>query len=771
MDRIAELEKQLLAAQVRIARAEEEKARAEEGKARAEEEKERAEEEKTRAEEEKTRAEEETRETTLFEYIEACHDLIFANFTVETNKDITSKGSITNPGGRRCPYRLEPWEDFLEEQRVILGTLFSTFPAQTQAFRSRHYLKTRGQVIAATRVGDEDALRLVLQDLVAEPVTSIVERFQDEDAVKAEFDIGAGIAFETRVNALAGSEQGAGGRPRTPDGTKLRPDQICAYRRDDGHSTGRTMAYIIEHKAPHKLTLPHLRVGLRPMNIYEEVVNRPTIPVPEEIDARFHYNADRLAAAAVTQTFDYMIQAGLTYGCLTTGEGFVFLKIDWTHPITLFYHLAEPVPEVDEHRSNFLCCTAVSQVLAFTVLALDAQARQEHGQNDRRRAMESLKTWAVDWDTILRSIPQSERAAPPTSPAYKARTYKGVDRSPYLLRQNKARAAGERDRRVGLAGRHPSPESDDDNGGEARMPDTPTPARRRRALRDPARHPHGNSGPAGPSSQHGRSSQRRYCTQTCLLGLVVGGALDEACPNVALHRRTDGDHLHPVDHATWLGLLREQLGRTLDDGIVPLEKQGARGVLFQVTLLAHGYTFVSKATTASFIRELEHEAVVYDRLRPLQGTRVPVFLGAVDLREIGRTYYYDIEVRIIYLVLLSCGGRSLDEIPVSDDAKIQREAIQSVRALHMHGVVHTDVRDANVLWNEETQRAMVIDFEQAVLVEPPRPVLAPVVPNKRARRTGVQDTNTTTVNKPRSKSEVVRFKMQEDILYTQLIFD
>lgn len=182
---------------------------------------------------------------------------MFANFTVETNKDLTSKGSITNPAGKRCPSRLEPWVDFLEEQRVILGTLLSAFPARTEAFRSRHYLRTRGQVIAAKRVGDEYALGLVLQDLVAELVTSIVERFQEEDAVKAEFDIGAGIAFETRVNAL-----------------------ICAYRRDDGDAAGRTMAYIIEHKAPHKLTLPHLRLGLRPMNIHEDVVNRPTIPPP-----------------------------------------------------------------------------------------------------------------------------------------------------------------------------------------------------------------------------------------------------------------------------------------------------------------------------------------------------------------------------------------------------------------------------------------------------------------------------------------------------------
>src|SRR5438045_1752916 len=64
-------------------------------------------------------------------------------------------------------------------------------------------------------------------------------------------------------------------------------NQICVYRYDDGNLTGRTKAYIVEYKAPHKLTLPHLRLGLRPMNIYKEVVNRAIQPTAEEAEACF----------------------------------------------------------------------------------------------------------------------------------------------------------------------------------------------------------------------------------------------------------------------------------------------------------------------------------------------------------------------------------------------------------------------------------------------------------------------------------------------------
>ncbi|KAH8783446.1 hypothetical protein F5883DRAFT_637700 [Diaporthe sp. PMI_573] len=87
--------------------------------------------------------------------------------------------------------------------------------------------------------------------------------------------------------------------------------------------------------------------------------------------------------------------------------------------------------------------------------------------------------------------------------------------------------------------------------------------------------------------------------------------------------RSTGDRVamlvHPVDRPELLRLLREQLRRTLHDGVARIGKGGARGVLFQVTLLAYGYTFLSKGTVEEFVEDLEHEATVDHRLQPLQG--------------------------------------------------------------------------------------------------------------------------------------------------------
>ncbi|KAK7212727.1 hypothetical protein V2G26_019905 [Clonostachys chloroleuca] len=300
------------------------------------------------------------------------------------------------------------------------------------------------------------------------------------------------------------------------------------------------MVYVCEYKPPHKLTAPHLRLGLRPMDIYKDVVNRKTIPTSGDPDGRFRYWADRLAASAVTQTYHYMIEGGLEYGLLTTGEAIVFLRIYWDEPETLYYHLAEPGPEASAHPTNFHICTAVGQYLAFTLMALGSHGeRREHRQEERRRATDNLKRWAEDFETTLRSIPQDERSvSPEDSPAYQPTTYKDVDRSPYVLRRRKRRVAEGQIDKPPLTRDDGEDLSDDESA--PRPPDTPTPAGRnagqgpRRSQRlILERQPRGGGGGGG-----GQGRGQQYCTQKCLLGLLRGSFLDSKCPNVALHHKS-----------------------------------------------------------------------------------------------------------------------------------------------------------------------------------------------------------------------------------------
>ncbi|KAH7140423.1 hypothetical protein B0J13DRAFT_504647 [Dactylonectria estremocensis] len=179
---------------------------------------------------------------------------------------------------------------------------------------------------------------------------------------------------------------------------------------------------------------------------------------------------------------------------------------------------------------------------------------------------------------------------------------------------------------------------------------------------------------------------------------------------------------------------------------MPLGEGGARGVLFQVTLLAYGYTFVSKGTVRAFIPDLEHEATVYERLRPIQGVNVPVFLGAIDLRSMNKIYYYDHRVYVVHMMFLSWAGHRIDPAETLDGEGrlLEDKAVRSLRAMHQEGVVHKDVRVANMLFNSETNGIMIIDFERASLLRPPRRPLAQLVPNKRAWKQETMDVKTAT---------------------------
>ncbi|KID66885.1 Protein kinase-like domain protein, partial [Metarhizium majus ARSEF 297] len=195
---------------------------------------------------------------------------------------------------------------------------------------------------------------------------------------------------------------------------------------------------------------------------------------------------------------------------------------------------------------------------------------------------------------------------------------------------------------------------------------------------------------------------------------------------------------HPVSHGKWLALLQKQLERSLDEGITRLRQGGTRSVLFQVTLLAYGYTFLGKGTVRAFISDLTHEAAVYNRLSPLQGHDVPVFLGAIDLRAMDKIYYFVHRVYVVHMTFLSWGGDSLADALKTGftDKNLQSTAMTALRAIHQEGVVHKDVLFSNMLFNREVKRVMMIDFERAVLVKPPRPPLAQLVPSKRQRKPG-----------------------------------
>lgn len=421
--------------------------------------------------------------------------------------------------------------------------------------------------------------------------------------------------------------------------------------------------------------------------------------------------------------FNYMIQDGLRYGCLTIGVAYVFVKVELDYDnqtnsttATAFFHVAEPKNDVAAHGGD-LNHSAVMQVATFVLGAVDECSREGQIAKIRRADWaKKLPYWRTspdgDW-----SIPAAEFEA---------------ERRP-LMRP-------ERNTNDEKFAAPPKPLYTEFDYEENAMGGSKGSKRQRQRAPVVRRGPRTRSQTkaAGANDFFGIRTirERQYCTPKCLLGLITGDLLDEKCPNVDLHRRTRTGNHHPVDYTTWLDLLRRQLKKGMVDGFDRFQRyydDDESGYVFRVTLLAYGYTFFGKGANDDRAGKLVFEADVYKRLRPIQGVYVPVFLGEIDMVELGDTYVYGIGIRLTYFLFMSWGGHTLDDEDERRNEKVSRELRNALQAIHEQGVVHTDVRPTTVLWDDKTERVTIVDFAEAILEKQPRPDLAPfiLVPKKR----------------------------------------
>ncbi|KAL9122915.1 MAG: hypothetical protein Q9187_000527 [Circinaria calcarea] len=710
---------------------------------KAEAERQRAEEADRRTEVERQRADETNKRiqaTTLEECLHACHRYLHNALSVETDKLLTTKG-FTNPKNKFYPTLLRPWEDFPELQSSVFYEAYKFFhpPEQppVRCLNSVHYLEELGQNLSQRKLASEADLESFERTTVEGMVTRIIGQLCAMDPARTQFQLGQGVTFDNHTNSLSDaaeevqqylhirtpraspqpSSSSSSGSDSKP--TRTRADQFCVFRNSDGI---RKLLLVVEYKPPHKLSVGNLQAGFRPMNI-EDILMAATIP--NELEARLQYNADKLAAAVVTQTFHYMVENGLEFSYITTGEAFVFLHVQKEDPTTLYYHLAVPGDEVSNEEPEFsIPQIAISQVMSLCLIAFQSEQRNHRW---RRDAKKKLKKYIVDYEAILRQIPETERKLSPAS-TYKGRKNANPRESPYPTRR---KAQEEKAR----ARTRTSCDLDELRLGDDGQSDPDTPSKQRKGRLQLVSQTKSNEDTADKRSNTdnhpgSKGRQRQYCTQECLLGLVRGMVLDKRCPNVMLH--SGHTNWHAIDGQEFMRLVRSQLKDDLDNNCEPLGLQGARGALFKLTLASHGYVFVGKGTVRAFVPALSWEGSMYQKLRRLQGTAVPVYLGNIQLAH---RYYLDVDVRISHMLLMSWAGAIVEE---TIDGQEIRRTVEEVQA---EGVDQGDVRMANLLWNPERKRVMLIDFERAKYISYDKPslakderVLQEMSPNKKRKR-------------------------------------
>ncbi|KAK2022210.1 hypothetical protein LX32DRAFT_677351 [Colletotrichum zoysiae] len=723
-------------------REEEQRLREEEQRLREEEQRLREEEQRLRAEEQHRRKEAEelakaAQPQTLRKYLESCHSLSLA-IRVVTDRSLTTQGETTNPTGRIFPRRIIPWDDFATRQGDIWDQLsnFCSFSSRA-VFPSPHQLEYVMSLISP--ISSETGLRNFQRDTVENAVQKLVNEAYSNTRLRNHIGLQGTVTFESHTNlgetdkALSEAMEhmsiekndidgAATSKPpnrkprRRARGKGNRADQFCIYRTSDSRNVP---AVAIEYKAPHKLRCDEVVTGL-------ESEIRPDRDVINQDGEGFAFASRSLVAAVVTQLFSYMIGKGIRYGYVCTGEAFVFLHIP-DDPTIVYYSVRVPNLDVLDDDENRLHGTAVAQVFAFILQAL----RAEPPPLSWHDAAAGLDTWAVEYEDVLRNIPETVRKGKEARASpYKPQRWRGFKRSPIRTRS--------RCKQSDSNANH----GDDSGDDEEETPPSPTPSRLLRT-KGQVINMSTSAGSARKEAQqddrgrrHGERKQqnikdRPFCTPQCLLGLTNGGQMDGRCLNIQYHGH---QHLSQLD---LLQLVRTQLAGDRGPGadVTPLHLSGSVGSLFKVRLSSHGYTFVAKGVETLDVARLQHENKVYDRLRPIQGKHIPVCLGRVDL---DLPLYYDSGV-YKHVLFLSWAGVPLFDT-ANEAARADIDAVaKAYKKMHNLGVLHRDAALRNVLRDTVSGSLMVVDFERAKInCRPPLGLLSSNVQNKKRKRAALE---------------------------------
>ncbi|RDA93019.1 hypothetical protein CP533_0723 [Ophiocordyceps camponoti-saundersi (nom. inval.)] len=360
-------------------------------------------------------------------------------------------GPIRKIRSSLCPTELKPWTGFVEEQRRFLGELMSSSEDDGWAasrleewFGLYSVLKKKwGHKLEGLHRSDGRCAS-VFHKAVTIPAYDFNEytMWFSRWARDWSYKPCRRIPSDAICSVPVAKSDEMKGWPEVDDTHRKNRQQVYFVRedipKDDKKGDIRkTLATFYDFQHPQKLTAAILRAGLheplkmRPQGSNDIAIEKAsnddfgTQPV-SRAEARFRVRASRLTLAALAPSYQFMLSNGLEYGLLTTMEAFVFLRVDWSQPQTLFYHLAEPLTEAEMYGPH---CSAVPQLSAFIAQAVDGCVKKK-GWGDRERAVKGAIPWDVDFATELVDLPPYLLAPPIGSSACRPNLDPLVERRP-----------------------------------------------------------------------------------------------------------------------------------------------------------------------------------------------------------------------------------------------------------------------------------------------------------------------------------------------------
>ena len=357
------------------------------------------------------------------------------------------------------------------------------------------------------------------------------------------------------------------------------------------------------------------------MDFWEQMVKAHDVPNTKD------EKAERIVGSVIAQEYHVMIQKGLEYSYVINELALVLLQVFYEGPGTLCYHLCELNKKVNsEDEQSFLQpTTAITRVLCLCLMSFHSCLHDQQWQNE---AQAQLPIWKSSFDgtqsPVSKSeLPQSTPNSKHTYPRPQSTTSKFL--LPLSSSVESLTVKGHQAPTWSWPGCSPSTATYHDESSD---PDSDFEAsgQRKRGFSEVGSSPPVQRMVRQATStqisdcQHGRHNAC-FCTQRCLHGLQQDGLLNDACPNMMLHKQGGDSRRHAIDSTTLVQLVKQQLDDNINQNCTPMRGCGASGAPFNVTCAAYGYTVLGKGTTSCRWPELLHEAkyiVSCSRLRVLQ---------------------------------------------------------------------------------------------------------------------------------------------------------
>ncbi|KAL6900007.1 hypothetical protein GGI43DRAFT_406048 [Trichoderma evansii] len=615
----------------------------------------------------------ETQPQNLTSYLTACHTLHLQFKKGSCRSLITQKESLS----WTFPRRIIPWDlSFQSLQQSIWHRLLPGCYFTDQAMFSPPQ-RLENVRRSLTPVNSEASLQHFGHYTIENTIMEMLDRLMEDDILWN----GLGLSDDIRVSMEADKDLGQVYEPmlqsswhkgagelqlsmrnshRKAKRQGIWANRSCIYRQLDGETTP---VFAIMHQLPHRLQLEEIDCGLASeIELVQDVIDKE--------GGDFKFASKTLVAATITQLYSYMVSKDIRYGCVSTGEAFIFCCISRNDPSNIYCTACVPGRDVQRDDPLRLHRTAAASLFALVLHALREKPLPELWYD----SVKNLDAWTMGYDDLLDKV-RKMNAPRPKASSIQEQPWRGFDRSPLLAEQMRGRS----DRKRGEEIKH---WIDNVSGQDVADGDFSESSAKKPTLQD-----------------------QPFCSHKCLLGLMHRTQMDENCPNYEQH-----GFGHP-DPDEFLSDLRKQLVReeNTDANFIQLGTSMAHRSLFKMRQAAYGYTFVAKEGKG--IAHLWSEKLVYDEMQMYQGRHVPVCLGLLDLSKPRRGFRRQFNE----LLLLSWAGRPFQNClrQISRDQVASKvEAI--LRALHDQGILYNGCFEpSNFLYDASRDEMMIVNFGES----------------------------------------------------------